>query len=111
MRGPKQPVHKLELPESKSTQESREQPINQSHFRASLFLNLECEIPVKGVRSVTPRIWGYKNFFSNIPQIQVLPSLFLAFLFFFLNSEKLLALYMFRPGEIKPQIGGSLIVA
>jgi hypothetical protein len=44
----------VKLVESKSTQESREQPINQSHFRASLFLNLEDEIPVKGVRSVTP---------------------------------------------------------
>jgi hypothetical protein len=44
----------VKLVESKTTQESREQPINQSHFCASLFLNLEDEIPVKGVRSVTP---------------------------------------------------------
>ena len=32
---------------------------------------------------------GVYNFFSNIHQIQVLPSFFLAFLFFFLNSEEL----------------------
>jgi hypothetical protein len=32
---------------------------------------------------VTPRIWGYKIFFSSIHQIQVLPSLFLNFSFLF----------------------------
>jgi hypothetical protein len=37
-----------------STQESCEQLMNQSQFLASLFLNLEGEIPVKGVRYVTP---------------------------------------------------------
>jgi hypothetical protein len=40
--------------ESKSTQESCDQSMNQSHFLPSLFLNLEGEIPVKGVRFVTP---------------------------------------------------------
>jgi hypothetical protein len=35
--------------ESKSTQESYEQPMNQSHFLASLFLNLEGEILLRGV--------------------------------------------------------------
>jgi hypothetical protein len=44
----------VKLVESKSTQESCEQPRNQSYFLASLFLNLEGEIPVKGVRFVTP---------------------------------------------------------
>jgi hypothetical protein len=39
----------VKLVESKSTQESREQPINQSHFRASLFLNLEGEILLRGL--------------------------------------------------------------
>jgi hypothetical protein len=38
----------------KSTQESCEQPMNQPCFLASFFLNLEGEIPIKGVRSVTP---------------------------------------------------------
>jgi hypothetical protein len=42
------------LVESKSTQESREQPMNQPCFLANSFFNLEGEIPVKGVRSVTP---------------------------------------------------------
>ena len=44
----------VNLAESKSTQGSHEQPRNQSHFLASLFLNLEGKIPVKGVRFVTP---------------------------------------------------------
>jgi hypothetical protein len=44
----------VKLVESKSTQESRNQSMNQSNFPTSLFLNLEGEIPVKGVRSVTP---------------------------------------------------------
>jgi hypothetical protein len=44
----------VKLVESKSTQESREQPMNQSNFLASLFLNLEGDVPVKGVRSLTP---------------------------------------------------------
>jgi hypothetical protein len=44
----------VKLVESKSTQESREQPMNQPRFLASFFLNLGGEIPVKGVRSVTP---------------------------------------------------------
>jgi hypothetical protein len=39
---------------SKATQESREQPMNQPRFLAISFLNLGGEIPVKGVRSVTP---------------------------------------------------------
>jgi hypothetical protein len=39
----------VKLVESKSTQESREQPINQSHFCASLFLNLEGEILLRGL--------------------------------------------------------------
>jgi hypothetical protein len=38
----------------KSTQESCEQPMNQPCFLASFFLNLGGEIPVKGVRSITP---------------------------------------------------------
>jgi hypothetical protein len=33
----------------KSTQESRGKPINQSHFLASLFLNLEDEILLRGL--------------------------------------------------------------
>jgi hypothetical protein len=44
----------VKLIESKSTQEGREQPMNQPRFLASFFLNLGGEIPVKGVRSVTP---------------------------------------------------------
>jgi hypothetical protein len=43
----------VKLVELKSTQESREQPMNQPCFLASSFLNLGGEIPVKGVRSVT----------------------------------------------------------
>jgi hypothetical protein len=38
----------VKLVESKSTQESREQPMNQPLFLASFFLNLGGEIPVKG---------------------------------------------------------------
>jgi hypothetical protein len=39
----------------RSTQEKNYgQPMNHSCYLASLFLNLEGEIPVKGVRSVTP---------------------------------------------------------
>ena len=44
----------VKLADSKSTQESCEQPMNQPCFLASFFLNLGGEIPVKGVRSVTP---------------------------------------------------------
>jgi hypothetical protein len=44
----------VKLVESKSTQESREQPMNQPCFLASFFLNLGGEIPVKGVRFITP---------------------------------------------------------
>jgi hypothetical protein len=44
----------VKLVESKSTQESREQPLNQPCFLASFFLNLGGEIPVKGIRFVTP---------------------------------------------------------
>jgi hypothetical protein len=44
----------VKLADSKSTQERSERPMNQSHFLASLFLNLGGEIPVKGVRFVTP---------------------------------------------------------
>jgi hypothetical protein len=44
----------VKLVESKSTQESCEQPMNQPCFLASSFLNLGGKIPVKGVRSVTP---------------------------------------------------------
>jgi hypothetical protein len=44
----------VKLVESKSTQESREQPMNQPCFLASSFLNLGGEILVKGVRFVTP---------------------------------------------------------
>jgi hypothetical protein len=40
----------VRLAESKSTLKSREQPMNQSQFLASIFLNLGGEIPVKGVR-------------------------------------------------------------
>jgi hypothetical protein len=46
----------VKLVESKSTQERREQPMNQPRFLAS-FLNLGGgggEFPIKGVRSVTP---------------------------------------------------------
>jgi hypothetical protein len=93
----------VQLADLKSTQGSREQPMNQPRFLASFFLNLGGEIPVKGVRSVTPGIWGYKISFSNIPQIQVLPSLFLAFLFFFLNSKELFVLYNCMPNKIKPK--------
>jgi hypothetical protein len=50
----------VKLADSKSTQESREQPMNQHCFLASFFLNIGGEIPVKWVRSVTPWIWGYK---------------------------------------------------
>jgi hypothetical protein len=39
----------VKLAESKSTQESRDQPTNQSHFLASLFLNLEGEILLRGL--------------------------------------------------------------
>jgi hypothetical protein len=44
----------VKLAESSSTQESREKPMNQSCFLASVFLNLGGEIHVKGVRFVTP---------------------------------------------------------
>jgi hypothetical protein len=44
----------VKLVESKPTQESREQPMNQPCFLVSFFLNLGGEIPVKGVRFVTP---------------------------------------------------------
>jgi hypothetical protein len=44
----------VNLVETKSTQESHEQPMNQTCFLASFFLNLGGEIPVKGVRFVTP---------------------------------------------------------
>jgi hypothetical protein len=40
--------------ESKATQESYEQPMNQPCLLANFFLNLGGEIPVEGVRSVTP---------------------------------------------------------
>jgi hypothetical protein len=39
----------VKLLESKSTQESCEQLMNQSHFVASLFLNLEDEILLRGL--------------------------------------------------------------
>jgi chromatin segregation and condensation protein Rec8/ScpA/Scc1 (kleisin family) len=39
----------VKLTESKSAQESREQLMNQSHFLASLFLNLEGEILLRGL--------------------------------------------------------------
>jgi hypothetical protein len=44
----------VKLAESSSTQESREKPMNQPCFLASVFFNLRGEIPVKGVRFVTP---------------------------------------------------------
>jgi hypothetical protein len=44
----------VKLAESNSTEESREQPMNQPCFLVSVFLNLGGEIPVKGVRFVTP---------------------------------------------------------
>jgi hypothetical protein len=44
----------VKLAKSKSTQESHEQPMNQPCFFASFFLNHGGEIPVKGVRFVTP---------------------------------------------------------
>jgi hypothetical protein len=44
----------VKVARAKAGLEETEKPMNQSHFRASLFLNLEGEIPVKGVRSVTP---------------------------------------------------------
>jgi hypothetical protein len=39
----------VKIVESKSTQESREQHMNQPCFLASFFLNLGGEIPVKGL--------------------------------------------------------------
>jgi hypothetical protein len=44
----------VKLVESKSTQGSRKQPMNHPCFLASSFLNLGGEIPIKGVRFVTP---------------------------------------------------------
>ena len=44
----------VKLAGSKSAQGSCGQPMNQPRFLASFFLNLGGEIPVKGVRSVTP---------------------------------------------------------
>jgi hypothetical protein len=44
----------VRLAESKSTPKSREQPMNRPRFLASIFLNLGGEIPIKGVRFVTP---------------------------------------------------------
>jgi hypothetical protein len=54
--------------------------VNQSHFLDSLFLNLEGEIPVKGVRSVTPGIGGIKFLFQYPPNSDV--TLFFFRLFF-----------------------------
>jgi hypothetical protein len=44
----------VKLAGSKSAQGSCGQPMNQPRFLANFFLNLGGEIPVKGVRSVTP---------------------------------------------------------
>jgi hypothetical protein len=73
----------------KSTQESCEQPMNQPCFLASFFLNLGGEIPVKGVRSVTPGIWGYKISFLISTKFRCYPLFSLSFLFLFLNSGEL----------------------
>jgi hypothetical protein len=47
----------VKLADSKSTQESREHPMNQHCFLASFFLNLEGEIPVKRVRASVLLTW------------------------------------------------------
>jgi hypothetical protein len=43
----------VKLIESKATQESNDQPMNQSYFPASLFLNLEGEILLRGLERET----------------------------------------------------------
>jgi hypothetical protein len=44
---------------------------------------------------------GVQNFFSNIHQIQVFPSLFLNYLFFFLNSGELFCVYIYMLSVVK----------
>jgi hypothetical protein len=44
----------VKFAKSKSTQESRGQSMNQTHFLDSLFLNLEGEIPLRGLDPIAP---------------------------------------------------------
>jgi hypothetical protein len=67
--------------------------MNQPYFLASFFLNLGGEIPVKGVRFVTPLIWGYKISFLISTKFRFYPLFFLLFFYFFLNSEEFVLFY------------------
>jgi hypothetical protein len=48
------PQVKVSRVKAESKEAMKKKLMNQSHFHAGLFLNLEGEIPVKGVRFVTP---------------------------------------------------------
>jgi hypothetical protein len=82
----------VKLADSKSTQESREQPMNQSCFLASFFLNLGGEIPIKGVRFVTPWIWGYGGikFLFKYPSNSGVTFFFLSFFAPLLTSSQVI---------------------
>jgi hypothetical protein len=83
----------VKLVESKSNQESREQPMNQPCFLASFFLNLGGEIPVKGVRIVTPWIWEYKISFLIFTKFRCYP-LFSLLFFSFSKEWSVILLYI-----------------